>query len=315
MTQQVFLTNSLGGVLSFNRLSKEIREQNMPEQIFRQFVSVKEGGSRKGDTVYFNKRLRIDTRGGTLSETSTIPSNLIKFVRGSVVVTEYGNGIEYTGKLESLSEWNVKDEFQQGLRQDIRDTLDLAVATIFQTAKFKAVCTSTAITAFTTNGTATITTTANPSDKNIRDIVDYLKLKHVPYYGGGKEYNGILSINGMRGVYDFLEQKMQYVTPISEYNNEKGRYYGVRMVEDLGVLSNALGGSTYGEGLLFGDEAIMEAVAIAEEIRMDTPADAGRDQKVVWYSILGFAKIWDLAADDLNSTGKGIERIVHITSA
>lgn len=223
--------------------------------------------------------------------------------------------MNYTGKLESLAEWDVKNEFQQGLRQDMRDVMDSAVAVKFQTAKFKAVCSSTALTAFTTNGTAAVTSTANPSDKNIRDIVDYLKLKHVPYYGGGKEFSGILSINAMRGVYDYLEQKMQYVTPISEYNNEKGRYYGCRLIEDMSVLSNALGGSTYGEGVVFGDEAIMEAVALAEEIRMDTPKDLGRDLKVGWYAILGFAKIWDLATDDLNSTGKGIERIVHITSA
>ena len=119
----------------------------------------------------------------------------------------------------------------------------------------------------------------------------------------------------MRGVYDFLEQKMQYVTPVSEYNNERGRYYGCRMTEDMNVLSNALGGATYGEGLVFGDEAVIEAIAKAEEIRADIPKDLGRDQKVGWYAILGFAKMWDLAADDLNATGKAIERIVHITSA
>lgn len=69
-----------------------MREQNLPEMVFRQFVSVKEGGSKVGDTVYFNKRLRIDTKGGTLAETATVPNNLIKFMKGSVVVAEWGNG-------------------------------------------------------------------------------------------------------------------------------------------------------------------------------------------------------------------------------
>ena len=47
-------------------------------------------GKKQGDTVFFDKRLRIDTKGGTLAETSTIPENKWKIVKDSVVVTEVG---------------------------------------------------------------------------------------------------------------------------------------------------------------------------------------------------------------------------------
>lgn len=315
--QAVWSTGSLGGYLYSAKLSKEMREQAAPMYVFRNFVDISEKGlgANKGDKVAFVKRLRIDTRGGTLIETNTMPRNTIKFTTDSILVTEYGNGVDYTQKLETLAAFNMKDQFQKGIVQDQRDTIDNAIATEFKSAKIKAVATNTATTIFTSNGTATATASANISDKNIRDIIDQMGIKQIPKFKGGDYYIGILSVKSMRGVYDFLQAVAQYAEPEFRFKNEVGNYYGARLVAENNILSNAIGsGTQFGEAVFFGDEAVAEAVALPEELRYQE-TDVGRSKTLAWYAILGWKKMWDLTNDDLNSTGKGIERIIHVTSA
>jgi N4-gp56 family major capsid protein len=317
MAQGAWLTGSLGGYLYSPKLSKQMREQAAPMFVFRNFVDLSEKGlgANKGDRVPFSKRLRIDTRGGTLVETDTMPKNTIKFTTDSVPVTEYGNGVDYTGKLEALAEFNMKDQYQKGLVEDQKDAIDNAIATEFKRGMFKAVATSTSNTVFTSDGTATATQNADLSDKSVRDIVDYLMMAQTPKFKGGDHYIGILSVKSMRGVYDYLQAVAQYTTPEFRFKNEVGRYYGARHVAENNILVNTNGsGSVFGEALYFGDEAVVEAVAVPEELRYEEE-DLGRSKSLAWYSILGFKKMWDLTNDDLNSTGKGIERIVHVTSA
>ena len=314
---QTWLTNSTGGFLYSPKLSKQMRDQASPMFIFRQFVDVSEKGlgAQAGDRVVFDKQLRIDTRGGTLVETTTMPKNTIKFTTGTNVVNEFGNGISYTQKLETLAEFNMKDRFQKGLVQDQKDTIDATIATKFQSSKFKAVASSTASTVFTSNGTATLTATANISDKNVRDIVDYLMQSQAPKFKGGDFYIGILSVKSMRGVYDYVQAVAQYAEPEFRFKNEVGNLYSARLVGENNILSNTKGsGGIFGEAVFFGDEAVVESVALPEELRYES-TDVGRSQTLAWYGIMGWEKMWDLAADDLNSTGKGIERIVHVTSA
>lgn len=267
--------------------------------------------------MYFDKVLRIDTKGGTLTETSTVPSNLIKIVKDSVVVAEWGNSVQYTKKLEDLAEWDPNNIFLKGLRDDQAEVLDSAASVPFTVAKFVAVATSTASTILTSNGTATATASASISDKNVRDLVDFMKGKQIPKIGGRKGYYGaILSIKSCRGIYDYLQAIAQYTEPEYRYNSEVGKYYDCRFMEDNAFLSDGVGSSAaYGNGYFFGDEALSEAIAVPEYTVADVPTDLGRSRKVGWLAILQFKKTWDLTSDDLNSTGKGIERIVRVTSA
>lgn len=305
-----------GSSLFSPKLGKTMYEQAAPDFIYRQFCQVEDAfGKGNGDAFQFTKTLRIDTRGGTLVETTTMPSNRIKFVKDSITVTEYGNGVQYTEKLETLSTFDMRGQYGKGLTQDYRDVVDRDIYGKFTSAKFKAVCTNTATTIFTTNGTATITATANPSDKNIRDIVNYLKKKHTPGVGGGLDYLGVLSVEAKGGLFTYLQAINQYTTPSKAMNREIGKYYNVRFSEDANAANNAIGSSTaFGEGFIFGDEAVLEAVATPEELRFEQ-TDLGRSKKLAWFGIFGWKKMWDLANDDSNSTGNGIERIVHITSA
>jgi len=312
---QLWFTNSLGGSLTNNKLSKSIRQQNVGEYVFKQFCDIKEDlGKNSGDTVYFDKVLKIDTKGSTLVETATIPENKWKVVKDSVVVTELGNAVPYTKKLETLSEFDPEDISARTLKNDQLEVLDSLAYTEFYKAGFVAVCTNTATTVFTTDSSATITATANMSDVNVRQVVNYMNQKLIPTFSDGM-YRAIVSVETKGGIYNYLQAIAQYTTPEFRHKNEVGMYYGVRFIQDAQFLSDAKGnGSVYGEGLFFGQEAVLEAIASLPEVIMKVPTDYGRSKGVSWQAIEAFKKMWQ-SSDDLNSTGKGIERIIKVTSA
>ena len=68
MAQQLWVTNSLGGNLTNNKLSKQLRYQALPDYVYRQMAMIKDEGlgAKTGDTIIFDKILRIDTKGGSL---------------------------------------------------------------------------------------------------------------------------------------------------------------------------------------------------------------------------------------------------------
>lgn len=303
-----------GGYLANEQMSAEMRDQARPDYIWRQFAKVNMGlGAGKGSTVKFTKKLHIDTRGSTLIETNTMPTNEIKFVQDSITVTEYGNAVEATEKVLTMSEFTLDNELNAGLKDDQVDTIDATIGAVFQQAEFVAVCSATDTTVFTTDGTATVTAGVNPSDKNVRKIVQYMKKANIPMLG--KYYIGMYSVEALGGVYDYLQAIAQYAEPSFRLNSEVGRYYDTRFVEENSVLSNELGAaSNLGEAIMFGADAVAEAVALAEELRYED-SDMGRSHKYGWYGILGWKKVWSLASDDTNGTGKGFERIVRIYSA
>lgn len=317
MSGQLWSVNSVGGYLTNNSLSKSLREQALPMYVYRQFCNIKEDpGAKLGDTVFFDKILKVTSKGGTLTETNTIPETTWKVVKDSVVVTEWGNSTPFTQKIETLSQFDPNNVSTITLRKDMLEVIDSAAYIEFNKADFIAVATSTASTVFTSNGTATIISSANASDSTVRDIIDNMEQKWVPKFADGS-YRGVLSVNTRRGIYNFLQPIAQYADPQYRHNNEVGQYYACRFVIDnSGNLKDNVGnGSQYGEGFFFGQESVLEAIALAEEVRMKIPTDYGRSKGIAWYAIMQFKKMWTLSSDDLNSVGKGISRIWKLTSA
>ncbi len=190
--------------------------------------------SRSDEKVYYDKIANLATAGGTLSETSTIPKTNFTLVQGSLTVVEYGNAVPMTLKLKTLSQISVNEAVQMKLRDDMVTVLDSAAAAEFVAAEYKAVCTSTSSTVFTTDGTATATAAANMSDRNVRDVIDYLKKAHVPKYDGAN-YICIASVNSIRGLYDFFESKAINTTMKNAANGEIGRYYGLNHLVPEGI--------------------------------------------------------------------------------
>jgi len=313
---QLWSVNSLGGHLTNNSLSKSLRKQALPMYVFRQFVDYKEDpGKKNGDIVFFDKTLKIDTKGSTLVESNTIPENKWKVVKDSVQVTEWGNSVPYTAKLDTLAEFDPENLSSEKLRDDMVEVIDSAAYVQFSSAKYIAVATNTATTVFTSNGIATVTATANPSDVTVRDIVDKMDTVLIPRFTD-KNFRAIVSVQARRGIYNYLQAVAQYADPEYRANSEVGQYYGTRFVLDTAFLSNAVGASSlYGEAIFFGKEAVLEAMALQPEVRMKIPTDYGRSKGVAWYGIFQFKKMWDLVSDNLNANVNGLERIVKLTSA
>ena len=307
MGQQIWAVNSLGGFLANNELSKKMRHAAQPLQKFRQFTSpIEAGGAGKGEFVLFDKISNIVTQGGTLTETSPIPRSNFTIQQGSLQILEYGNSIPYTLKSQVLSEVSISAQVEVVLRNDMAKVLDSAAATQYTASDYKATVTNTATTTFGTASAALATAGANMSDKNVRDIIDRMKILNIPRFDGNN-YISISSTNSIRGLYDFFEAKAENTTMTPLMAGEVGTYYGCRFVEETNFLSNSLGsGTQYGEAVFFGDDAVKEGIALPEHLRIDS-LDFGRDQGVAWLAMLGFQKIWDFGDD-------GETRIIHVTS-
>ena len=308
MGQQLFATNSLGGFLTNNQLSAQVRYKAQTLQKFRQFCDLEAAaGTNRGNKVFFDKLSNISTAGGTLTETDTIPKRNYTITQGTLTLNEYGNSIPFTQKLKSLADITVPDSIKTVLQNDMRVVLDSAAAAQFYTNDYIATITNTATTTFGSAGTALATSTGNMSDKNVRDIVDRMKTLLIPRREDDN-YVCIASTNSIRGLYDFFESKAQFTQIDPLYRGEVGRYYGCRFIEETNYLSNAKGsGGIFGEAVFFGADAVREGVAIPEEIRIAIPSDFGRDQGIAWYALLGFQQVWDFSDD-------GQTRIITVAS-
>jgi len=309
MALQLWATTSLGGYFSNNTLSKELRHAAQPLMKFRQFVEVKSGGANRGEKVLFDKISNITTAGGTLTETDTIPSANFTIKQGTATITEYGNSIPYTGKLEDLSEFDPENAIQKVLRNDMAKVLDSAAAAQFAAGDLTYCCSTSTFGDFTTNGTFTLVATSNLNDYHVKNCVDYLRKLNVPAYDSDGNYICIASVNALRGLRDDSNWigAAEYGDPERLFKGEVGRYYSCRFIEETNYLSNAKN-TYYGEAIMFGADAIMEVVAVPEEIRAKVPSDFGRSKALAWYYLGGFARIWDYSTD-------GEEHVLRIGSA
>jgi N4-gp56 family major capsid protein len=293
---QVQVTSSMGGYGSVPKLSKAFRLAAAPMYIFRQFCTVKEAiGLRNGDKKFFDKFSRIVTGGGIVAETVTVGNDSYTIVQDSVTVNDYANAIPWTEDLEKSSEFDVNNNLHVIIRDDIQNTYDKAVSSIAVSSKLIGIATATARggIVWTSSGTNTNTSAINLSDRNVMDVIDYMKKKLMPRYQGGKDYIGIVSITAQASLHDCLTPFMQYTTPEFLYNAENGRFYNCRFVEcDSGLLSEAKS-----ECVFMGGDAMWEAIVFPEEIRFDPISDLGRNKRMGWVGRQGFKKVWDWSTD------------------
>lgn len=311
---QLWVTSSLGGYLGNRKLSRTIRHAAQPLMKFRQFCGIKEAlGRNKNDLVFFDKISNVATQGGTLVETNTMPETQVTIQTGTIQVTERGNSVPFTGKLETLAEFDVDNIVTVALRNDEAKVLDSAVAGQFVLSQLKYACLTASsagsfqtLTADATQGTTT--SAVNFDMFHVKECVDKLLTLNVPRYDG-ENYICIASVNALRGIKNHSDwtDAAKYGDPERLFSGEVGRIESCRFIRETNFLSNARGGSTFGEAVMFGGDAVMEAVALSEEIRAKIPTDYGRSKGVAWYGILGFTKIWDY-------TGDGETHIIHINS-
>jgi N4-gp56 family major capsid protein len=291
MAGQVWSTNILGGYMWSANLSRKLRTALQPMVRFRQFCDAKEAfGLGKGERFNWNIYGDVVDQGGTLVETQEMPETNFEISQATLVITEYGNSVPFTKKLDDLSEHPVTEIIHKVLKNDARKALDTAAYNQFNAALLRA--TSTSATAFTlsTTGTPIGSHTNALTAAHVKGIADQLAERNIPTFDGNN-YMSIFRPLALRQLKNDLEPIHQYTSEGWHVimNGEKGRYEGIRFVEQTNVPS--AGFSVSDRGFFFGSDTVVEAFAIPEEIRGKIPTDFGRSRGIAWYANLGFGLV------------------------
>jgi N4-gp56 family major capsid protein len=311
MASQLWVTNSLGGYLSSFNLSKELRVALQPKAKFRQFCDVKDAsqqGKNKGATFTWDIVSNVATQGGTLIETNTMPETNFTITQGTLTITEYGNAVPYSGKLEALAELPVREPVMKALRNDAGKVMDAAAFNQFNLTPLRVGAATTTSIVFSTAGTCTTTNSQAFNTTHHKLIVDAMKERNIPAYEGD-DYLAVAWPTTYRGVKNTMETLHQYTeTGLSMiFNGEIGRYENVRFIEQTNIPKGGAADSTtfnamtntadawngaFSDWIFFlGEETVAEAMAIPIEIRAKIPSDYGRSKGVAWYALGGFGLV------------------------
>lgn len=305
------------GVYKNHALSAKLRSAAIAETLFMQFVSPESGyGKKMGESVTITRVSNMtEPSSGVISEAQRIPEDSITLSTKAVTVAEWGRSVPYTSLSQDLGKFDPDNIVQRELMKQMKLALDKGVADAMTSSdvKVKAIPSGISALTFDTDGTASTTATVNLNVYHVEQIRDYMfGTLHVPPYEGD-DYVALVATKAKRGLMSdpAWESWHKYTDPSAKYNSEIGRLENIRFVEvgNGNALSGSLGsGSVLGEGIVFGEDAAVMAVAQDPELRRGIPEDFGRKQAVAWYGILNFGVVWDTA-------NPGEARIVHITSA
>ena len=303
MAGQIWATDSLGGYMYSDELSDVLRTALQPMVRFRQFCDAKDAtqkGLNKGESFSWNIYSDIATAGGSLEETEVMPESNYTITQTSLTVTEYGNSVPYTGKLDNLSKHPVTEIIHKVLKNDANKALDSAAHTQFDATKLTVTPASgnsaTAITLETT-GTATATNNLALNNVHVKLIVDQMKERNIPVYNGS-DYFAVGRPTTFRDFKDDIEALHSYVDAGFQMilNGEIGRYEGCRFIEQTNIASEGWTNSKSDAVFFFGEDTVAEAIVIPEEIRGKIPTDYGRSKGVAWYYLGGFGIVHTVAA-------------------
>ena len=313
MAGQVWAVNSLGGFMYSRQLSNVLRMAVQPLVKFRQFADVRDAsqqGKKKGDIFTWDVFSDVATAGGIITETNTMPETNFTITQGTLTITEAGNSVPYSGKLDNLSKFPVMELIQKVLKNDAVKAFDRLAWTQFNSTLLRVCSTETTGSStlyLATNGTCTAINSAAYGNVHAKKVVDLMKERNIPAYLGD-DYYALAWPSTLRTFKNNLETIHQYSDTGFKLimNGEIGRYENVRYVEQTnivkGVSTDGLTGTAWSTGLsdwifFMGNDTVAEAIAVPEEMRGKIPTDYGRSKGVAWYYMGGFGIVHTLAAN------------------
>jgi N4-gp56 family major capsid protein len=311
MAGQVWSVNSQGGFLYARQLSNVLRAAVQPLVKFRQFADVhdiSQQGKKKGDTFTWDVFSDVQTAGGVLTETNTVPETQFTITQGTLTVTEVANSIPYSGKLDNLSKFPVEDIIKKVLKNDAVKTFDRLAWTQFNQTLLRAIPVGgnsvNAISLFT-NGTVTGTNSIAYSNAHAKAICDAMKERNIPAYIAD-DYYSLAWPTTLRTFKNALETIHQYSDTGFNLimNGEIGRYENTRYIEQTniakgtgtdGVTTTAWVNGQSDWIFFFGNDTVAEAIVVPEEMRGKIPTDYGRSKGIAYYYLGGFGIVHTLA--------------------
>lgn len=313
MSGQVWAVAQDGGYMYSDQLSDILRMAVQPTVRFRQFCDAKDPTAEqpgtnfgRGDTFRWNVYQNLQTGGGQLSESQPLPETGFKVTQSSLTVTEYGNGVPYTAKLDDMSKHPVSAIIRKTLGNDCAKTLDGAANAQFRLTSLKVapVGGNDATNVVVVNqGSIGVTNDEALHNTHVKGISDAMKELNIPAYQGS-DYFALGWPTTYRSFKNDLEQLWKYTQDGFRQimAGEIGRYENVRFVEQTNIAkggaedqtnwnfrtpdpwNNALSDWVF----FFGEDTVAEAIIIPEEMRGKIPGDYGRDKGVAWYYLGGF---------------------------
>lgn len=296
------------GVFRNHALSSEIRREAMYDVQSMKFFRPEPGyGKKRGDTITITRVMQLPVA-GRVNETDVLPSGRPAFNTKSITVSEWGFKSTVTEFEMNLAHFDMTNQIQQMLRDQMSLTMDLMCTTALKTTPYK-YTPQVGGGVFATNGTAGGTATANLAIADLRLIRDQLRKNKAPYFRNGK-FIGILSTRAARGIKNDPEYK-DWVAPHENEPELMGRMKdieGFLLLETNNVNSflDLIGASTVaGEAVFFGADPGFLAVIEQPELRAGIPADLGRFREVGWVGTIEASITWDIAS---------LARVIHVTS-
>lgn len=316
MTGQVWASDASGGYLYSDNLSDYLRFALQPLTKFRGLADAKDDaiGLHKGNTYRWNRFSNVATRGGPIDEQQKMPETSFTIGQSELTITEFGNSVPYTGKLELLGEQDVKDIIDQTLKDDARKVFDRMVAYQFFRTPLRVAPTSGTATdsvVLTTNSATATTNNVAMGADHVKAIVDTMKERNIPPFMGD-DYASVSHPTTFRNFKNDLESLHQYTeTGIAMiFAGEIGRYENVRFIEQNEIpkghandaafsassasanyiytaTADAWNNAKSSWAFFFGSDTVVEAPSVPEEIRGKLPGDYGRDKGIAYYYLGG----------------------------
>jgi N4-gp56 family major capsid protein len=290
--------------------SKEIEFKALPIMRFMQFAQQKtELGVEPGLTitmlVYDNLTL-----GGALTENVNVTTQALSGSTRSITVGEYGNAISVSELLLQSSFDDLMGSATTLLGRDYAMVLDVLLRDVALTGT-NIVYARKADNSIPANRAA-LTADSKMKVSAIKDAVEILSTGNAPKAADGTYWICFLHPHQSRALRDDSAwiNASNYGAPDQLFFGEIGRIDDTRFIETTlmcngaaastdpaykAALHNAAAAGTMDvyQAVVFGDAYYGIAIALPVEIRDNGVEDFGRKRSLMWYSILGVAKLHD----------------------
>lgn len=296
------------GVYKDHNLSANIRSAAVADVEFARFARPESGfGKGKGQSVTITRIFPLP-KATRVAELDRLPSGRPLIDTTSITVSEWGFKIPMTEFEENLTFYDLTNQFQAVLRDQMRLTMDDMTADAFKATLIK-YTPMVAGGVFSTTGTPGDTADINLGIVDLRAIYDELRDLKVPKFRNGR-YVGLLGTKAARGIKIDSEYKdwQSPTTSAPFMDGQLRNVEGFMLVETNhdDALSNSLGvAGILGESIFFGADAVVLATVDEPELRAGLPEDLGRFRDVGWVGTLEAGLVWDDAATS---------RVIHVSS-